>query len=312
MQKLYIETPLLESLPLSKCLGLPVFLKMEALQPSGSFKNRGIGHLCSSYAEKGAKQLISSSGGNAGLAVAYSGRKLGIPVKVVVPESTSSLMIQKMEGEGAEVVVKGKAWDEADAYARSLVDGKNSVYIHPFDHPLIWEGHRTMIEEVFRSGIKPGAVIVAFGGGGLFCGVLEGLHQVGWGDIPVIAVETEGAASFAASIEAGRVVKLKEIRTIATSLGAKEIAKAAFEWTKKHPVYSEVVTDQAAVEALLKFADDHRVLVEPACGAPLSLVYSRLALLRRFSSILVIVCGGSGVSRAMISEWEKKTGLQTR
>lgn len=76
MQKLYIETPLLESMPLSQLLGIPVFLKMEALQPSGSFKNRGIGHICSIYAKQGAKSFISSSGGNGGLAVAYSGRKL--------------------------------------------------------------------------------------------------------------------------------------------------------------------------------------------------------------------------------------------
>jgi len=306
MEKLYIETPLIESLPLSKHLGVPVYLKMEAMQPSGSFKNRGIGHICSNYAKKGARQLICSSGGNAGLAVAYSGRKLGVPVKVIVPETTSLLMIRKIELEGAEVVVKGKVWDEADMYARSLVDGADSVYIHPFDHPMIWEGHSTMIEEVFRSGVRPGAVVVAIGGGGLFCGVLEGLHKVGWDDIPVITVETEGAASFAASLKAGKVVKLKEIKTIATSLGAKEIAHAAFEWTKKHQVYSEIVTDRAAVEAVLKFADDHRVLVEPACGAALSVVYNQSALLHRIRSILVIVCGGSGVSRAMISDWEKQ------
>lgn len=308
MQKLYVETPLLESTPLSHLLRLPVFLKMEALQPSGSFKNRGIGHICSFYAKQGAKCLISSSGGNAGLAVAYSGRKLQIPVKVVVPTTTSSLMVEKIRLEKAEVIVKGKDWDEADNHAKSLLHEKESFYISPFDHPLIWEGHRTLIEEVFKTGLKPGAVILAVGGGGLLCGVLEGLHRVGWPDIPVIAVETEGAASFAASLQAGKVIKLKEINTIATSLGAKEISKTAFEWTKKHLIYSEVVTDRAAVEALLRFADDHRVLVEPACGAPLSLLYNQLPLLQQFSSLLLIVCGGSGVTREMVTSWQEKTG----
>lgn len=308
MQKLYIETPLLESIPLSNLLSIPVLLKMEALQPSGSFKNRGIGHICSTYAKQGAKRFISSSGGNAGLAVAYSGRKLQIPVTVVVPTTTSSLMIEKIRLEKAEVIVKGKDWDEADNYAKSLLHEKGSFYISPFDHPLIWEGHSTLIEEVFKTSSKPGVVIVAVGGGGLLCGVLEGLHKVGWQDVPVITVETQGSASLAASVQAGKIVKLKEINTIATSLGAKEISKTAFEWTTKHSIYPEIVSDRAAVEAVLRFADDHRVLVEPACGASLSLIYNQLPLLQKFSSILMIVCGGSGVTRAMLTDWQKKTG----
>lgn len=307
MQNLYIETPFLESTPLSNLLSLSVYLKIEALQPSGSFKNRGIGNICSKYAKQNAKLFISSSGGNAGLAVAYSGRKLKVPVKVVVPITTSPLMIEKIRQEKGEVIIKGKDWDEADQFAKSMLYEKESFYISPFDDPLIWEGHSTLIEEVFRTGIKPGAILLAVGGGGLLCGVLQGLHKVGWQDIPVIAVETEGAASFAGSVQAGKVIKLKEINTVATSLGAKEISETAFEWTKKHLIYSEIVTDRAAVKAALSFADDHRILVEPACGAPLSLVYNQLPLLQKFSSILVIVCGGSGVTRAMFDHWQEKT-----
>jgi len=308
MQKLYIETPLLESIPLSNLVDIPVFLKMEALQPSGSFKNRGIGHICSVYAKNGPKQFISSSGGNGGLAVAYSGRKLGIPVKVIVPKTTPLLMINKIQLEKAEVVVKGQDWDEADSYAKSLLDEEGSFYIPPFDHPLIWEGHSTLIEEVAKNSTKPGAIIVAVGGGGLLCGVLEGLHKVEWSDVPVIAVETHGAASFAASVQAGKVMKLQEITTIATSIGVKEISKTAFEWTKKHKIYSEVVTDRTALESILHFADDHRILVEPACGAALSIIYNKLPLLKQFSSILVVVCGGCGVTREMLSFWQEKIG----
>lgn len=306
MDQLYIETPLLESLSLSRLLGIPVFLKMEALQPSGSFKNRGIGHICSFFAKQGAKCFVSSSGGNAGLAVAFSGRKLHIPVKVIVPKTTSSLMIEKIRLEKGDVVVKGNDWDEADTYAKSLLSEKGNFYIPPFDHPLIWEGHKTLIEEVFKAGSKPGVILLAVGGGGLLCGVLEGLHQVGWADVPVIAVETEGAASFAASMRAGKVVKLKEINTIATSLGAKEISKTAFAWSKRHPIFSEVVSDQMALEAVFRFADDHRLFVEPACGAPLSLIYHQLPLLHKFPSILVIVCGGSGVNQELLAGWRKK------
>jgi L-serine/L-threonine ammonia-lyase len=295
MQKLSIETPLLESTPLSNILGIPVWLKMEALQPSGSFKNRGIGHLCSHYAAQDAKLFVSSSGGNAGLAVAYCGRKLDIPVKVIVPETTSSAMIEKIRAEGASVTIRGKSWDDADQFAKSLLTHQDTYYIPPFDHPLIWQGHSTMIDEIYKEQVKPGAILVAVGGGGLLCGVVEGLHRVGWQDIPVIAVETEGAASFAASIQAGRVTELNEIRTIATSLGARKIAQQAFNWTKKHRIESALVSDQEAIDAAARFAFDHRILVEPACGAPLSLVYRKSPLLLSFPSILVIVCGGCNV-----------------
>lgn len=298
---LHIKTPLLESTPLSQRLGIPVFLKMEALQPSGSFKNRGIGFICSAYAEKGAKAFVCSSGGNAGLAAAYSGRKLNVPVTIVVPTTTLPSMIEKIRLEGANVVVLGSCWDEADRHAKTLLDDK-TAYIPPFDHPLIWKGHSTLIDELET---KPGAIIVAVGGGGLLCGVLEGLHRVGWHDVPVITVETKGAASLASSVQAGKLIELKEVSTIATSLAAKKVCTAAFEWTKRHSIHPEIVTDQASIEAVRLFADDHRILVEPACGAALSLVYNQLPLLKQFSSVLVIVCGGAGVTREMLNEWEK-------
>lgn len=299
---LYIETPLLESSLLSNILGIPVFLKMEALQPSGSFKNRGIGHMCMTYAEQGAKAFVCSSGGNAGLAAAYSGRKLHLPVTIVVPKTTLPLMVEKIRLEGAHVIIHGNCWDEADRYAKTLLN-EQTTYIPPFDHPLIWKGNSTLIDELHD---KPGAIIAAVGGGGLFCGILEGLHRVGWQDVPVIAVETMGASSLAASMQAGKIVELEEVNTIATSLGAKKVCTAAFEWTQKHSVYAELVTDRSAVEAAVRFADDHRLLVEPACGAALSLIYQKLPLLQQFSSVVVIVCGGAGVNREMLNSWSDK------
>lgn len=119
---------------------------MEALQPSGSFKNRGIGFICSHYAQvEKARSFVSSSGGNAGLAVAYSGRLLKVPVKVIVPQSTPSFMVQKIQREGAEVIIHGKDWNGADVLARELAEEPGSFYISPFDHPLIWKGHASLI-----------------------------------------------------------------------------------------------------------------------------------------------------------------------
>jgi L-serine/L-threonine ammonia-lyase len=109
MESLHIETPLLESQTLTDITGISVFLKLESLQPSGSFKNRGIGNLCNFYKKEEKKLLISSSGGNAGLAVAFSGKKLAIPVKVIVANTTPKFMQDKIKNIGAEVIVHGNA-----------------------------------------------------------------------------------------------------------------------------------------------------------------------------------------------------------
>lgn len=105
-------TPLLESWALSQVAGVPIFLKCENVQPSGSFKIRGIGHFCQEMAKKGCRHLVCSSGGNAGIAAAYAARKLGIPATVVLPESTSLQVVQRLQGEGAEVQLTGKRGQE--------------------------------------------------------------------------------------------------------------------------------------------------------------------------------------------------------
>jgi len=163
---LHIETPLIESVPLSEIVKSRVWLKMEALQPSGSFKLRGIGQACQHYLSQGAKRFISSSGGNAGIAVAYSGRKLGVPVTVVVPGTTTERAIAAIRQEKAEVIIKGETWQEAHHYSLSLAETE-SVYIHPFDDPLLWTGHATIIDEVRKLNLQPDAVVLSVGGGGL-------------------------------------------------------------------------------------------------------------------------------------------------
>ena len=185
---LHIETPLLESAPLSRLAGREIRLKLEALQPSGSFKLRGIGLACETFAQQGKRRFISSSGGNAGIAVAYAGQRLGVPVTVVVPETTTERARTLIHELGAELLVHGASWAEANAKAQSLLDG-SSAFLHPFDHPLLWRGHASLVDEVARSGFKPDALVLSVGGGGLLSGVIEGLDRNGWGDLPVIAVE---------------------------------------------------------------------------------------------------------------------------
>ncbi len=302
MKSLHIETPLFESRPISIRASRRIWLKLDALQPPGSFKIRGIGAACQEYVRRGAKRLISSSGGNAGIAVAYAGRHLSVPVLIVVPETTSDRAKALIRQEGAEVVVHGDSWQEANELAISTV-GQSDVLIHPFDDPLVWRGHSTLIDEVARSGIKPDALIVSVGGGGLLCGLVEGLRRAGWSDVPVIAVETEGADSLAQSVRAGHRVELPAITSLAITLGAKKVCERAFDCTRDHPLRSLVVSDRAAVSACQRFLDDHRIVVEPACGASLAAVYDRAPELEDFESVLVVVCGGATTTLEQLREW---------
>jgi L-serine/L-threonine ammonia-lyase len=296
---LHVNTPLLRAAP-----GLfehpEVWLKMDALQPSGSFKLRGVGRLVQQSAADGARAIVCASGGNAGFAATYAAVALGLPVTIVLPLSSSATVAERLAARGAEVLRHGAVWDEAHEFAVRLAAERGAAYVHPFDHPLLWAGHSTLIDEVFEAGVEFDAVVTAVGGGGLFCGIVEGLRRHGLDRIPVIAVETEGAASLQAALAAGELVSLPAITSIATSLGARCVAPEAFERARSHPTVAVQVSDAQATAACARFADAQRVLVEPACGAALAAVDRHAAGFRR---VLVEVCGGIGVSLELLRSW---------
>lgn len=307
MNPLHIKTPLLRHrLP----SGLPLLLKMENLQPSGSFKLRGIGLLCQRAVANGAKHLVCPSGGNAGFAAAVAGAALGARTTIVVPVTTPESVCDKIRAIGATVVIQGAVWDESNALALTMCDAHDTVYVPPFDHADIWEGNATMIDEAVAQAQAMEAefdvVICAVGGGGLLCGVLEGLHRNGCAKVPVIAVETIGAASFQAAVDSGELVTLPAITSIAASLGAKRVAQQAFDWRRRHDIRSATVSDAEAVDACLRFSDDLRTLVEPACGAALAVAYGEIEELAPFRSPLVVVCGGIGTDLDKLLAWRAK------
>lgn len=304
---LHLHTPLFESGAMAARDGQSVWLKMEAMQPPGSFKIRGIGFACDEYVRRGATRFICSSGGNAGIAAAYAGRRLGVPVVVVVPETTTERAKELIARENAQVIVHGASFQEANALAQSMVTATDA-FIHPFDDPLLWQGHASMIDEVAGTGLKPDAVVLSVGGGGLLCGVVEGLRRNGWNDVPVVAVETVGADSYAQSLAANERVELAGITSIATSLGARKVAQQAFALAQQHPVRSVVVSDADAVRACLRFMDDHRVVVEPACGASLAVAYDAAKALGEYRKVLVIVCGGVTATVEHLQKWAGKFG----
>lgn len=293
MLPLHSQTPLIESQYLKNKLNKHIYFKLECLQPPGSFKLRGIGALCQEELQRGAKAFVASSGGNAGIAVAYCGMKLDVPTTVFIPGSSNPIYIDAIKSYGAKVMVAGQVWDEAHQAALNFAKQHQAAYIPPFDHPTLWKGHASMITETIQQGLsKLDAVVLSVGGGGLACGVLEGMHQHGWENVPLIAVETQGADAFVQSVKANKLVTLEAITSKATSLGAKRVAQKLMDWVKIHKIENIVVSDEEAEQACFNFANEQRILVELSSGASLSLVYNDHPILSKAESILIIVCGG--------------------
>ncbi|MBK1890370.1 pyridoxal-phosphate dependent enzyme [Undibacterium sp. 14-3-2] len=308
MTQLHITTPVLAHRPLSAQLHKSVWLKMDNLQPSGSFKLRGIGLMCQRAAALGAQHFVCPSGGNAGFAAAVAGVALGLPTTIFVPETTAESVRAEIRAIGATVIVNGKVWDETNQAALQACEQPGAVYIPPFDHPDIWNGNATLIDELAGT-LDFDVVLCSVGGGGLLSGIVQGLHRNGLAHIPVIAVETEGAASLHASVLAGELVTLPAITSIATTLGARRVAQQAFDWTQKHEIHSVIVSDAQAVAACLAFADDMRTLVEPACGATLAVAYQNLPVLKEFKRPLIVVCGGIAVDMVKLEAWKTQFNL---
>jgi len=300
---LHVRTPTCYSSALSKASARTALIKLESLQPSGSFKLRGIGLACQEHAKRGVKRFVSSSGGNAGIAVAYAGRELGVPVTVVVPETTSPRACHLISEMDANVLIHGASWQEANDLALSVLDDSDA-FIHPFDDPTVWRGHSTIIDEIVEDGIRPDLVVLSVGGGGLMSGVVEGLrrHKL---DIPVLAVETTGASSFAQSVASGTRVVLPAIESVATSLGARQVSEHALALVADNRIDCAVVSDFQAVDACLRFMDDHRIVVEPACGASIAAVYGNVAELADHGTILIIICGGVTSTAEQLKIWHQ-------
>ncbi|KAJ4436770.1 L-serine dehydratase/L-threonine deaminase-like [Periplaneta americana] len=318
---LHICTPLQYSKVFSKLLpDTPaVYMKMENCQPSGSFKIRGVGRLAQKSKERGCQRIIVSSGGNAGIAASHAAQALNIPCTVYMPQTAPPAARRLIKSNGAEIKIGGAVYDAAEKIAREEAKKPGVAYISPYDDPEVWEGHVSMIDELKEQlPSKPSAVVCSVGGGGLLIGVLHGLQKHGWEDVPVIAMETYGANCFSLSLKAKKIVALEEITSIATCLGARTVAQHLWDIVPNFNIISEVITDAQAAESCIRFADDEHVLVEPGCGATLAAVYcgvieklqneGRLPALTT-GPVVIIVCGGNGVSLSRLQEWSRRFNI---
>lgn len=237
-------------------------------------------------------------------------------------------MMAKMEAAGATAVIQhGASWQEADDYLRNTVTkeaeraGEECVYIPPFDHPKIWTGHSSMVDEIYEQLIemtgdpnaKPEVLACSVGGGGLFNGIMEGVRRNSYTNTKVLAVETKGADSLAESVRQRKHITLPAITSQATTLGAKKVSARTFELAmeESHQVKTLVLSDEEAMMGAWRLSEDERLLVELSCSVTVALCYGgRLskALQREITKddkVVIIVCGGSNVNIDMVSQWKK-------
>ncbi|WP_285431132.1 pyridoxal-phosphate dependent enzyme [Pseudomonas sp. fls2-241-R2A-110] len=301
---LHIRTPLI----LHPGLSTParrIWLKLENLQPSGSFKLRGMGLLCSQAKAQGKRKVVCPSGGNAGFATAMAAAALGLQACIVVPHTTPETTRARISKTGAEVIVHGKVWDEANQRAKELSQESDTQYVPAFDHPVLWEGHSTLIDEVLEDCPQVDAIVTSVGGGGLLSGILTGLIRHNRRDCRIIACETLGAASFAAAMEAGHPVRLPRIDTVATSLGAAQVADWPVQHIREFPYECVVLGDDEAIMGVVRYASDLRQLVEPACGVSLAVAYLDHPAIAQAHDVVIVVCGGVSISAQLVAGWAR-------
>lgn len=277
-------------------------------------------------ASSGDVHFYCASGGNAGLACASSAASLCKPCTVVVPVTTSELMKTKLIDLGAEVIQAGKNLFSAIQYLREnyLEKDPRGVFVPPFDHPHVWDGAATLIPELRDQMDCPiDGIVCSVGGGGLFNGLMQGIESFPWSGYKphVLTVETAGADSLNACLQANAHVTLPEITSIATSLGCSRVSEQTWKWCHAPNTQNVVVSDADAAISCVRFADDARFLVEVSCGAALATVYRgdlKECLGKGLTdeewsgkNVVLIVCGGSGVSLKTLDHYREEYGPQT-
>ncbi len=272
-------------------LGRDVLLKLESLQVSGSFKARGAVNKVLSLAPEVARRgLVTASGGNHGLAVAYAGRVLDVPTTVYLPHRTAPAKAARIEGWGARVVREGDVWDDAHAAGVAHAERDGLTYVHPFADAAVVCGQATIALEVLEQAPEVDLFVVAIGGGGLIAGVAAAAKLLRPG-LPVIGVEPEGAPTLYESVRANAVIELAEIRTAAGTLAPRR-SDALNLAIIRETVDSIVLVSDDEMRAAARF-----LLTEVGIGAELSgaaalaAVLSKKADLGAAKNPCVLVCG---------------------
>ena len=222
------ETKLIYSPHFSKETGNDVYLKPENMQRTGAYKVRGAYYKISTLSDEERKRgLITASAGNHAQGVAYAAKKFGVPATIVMPTTTPYIKVERTKSHGAEVVLAGEVYDESYEHALKLAEEQGLTFIHPFNDLQVAAGQGSIAMEIVQELPLVDAILVPIGGGGLASGVST-LAKMLNPRIKVIGVEPAGAACMKASLEAGQVVKLPSVSTIADGTAVLEPGDKVF------------------------------------------------------------------------------------
>src|SRR5438105_2210307 len=286
-------SPCRPSIPLSETTGMEILCKLDNLQRTGSFKERGARNAFVQLSPDQKKRgVIAASAGNHALGLAYQGKLLGVPVTVVMPKCAALIKLSNCQKLGANVVLHGKDFAEAKAHAHEIADDKSLAYIDGYDDPAIIAGQGTMGLEIIEQVSDVDAVIVPVGGAGLIAGVALALKTLR-PQVKIVAVEAENAASFSAALEAGKPTRIALYPTLADGLAIPQVGTNAFEIARPLVDKAVLVTEELIAIAILRIVELEKGVVEGAAATTLAACLSGKVEEFAGKKCVLLLCGGN-------------------
>ena len=284
------KTSLVYSPAFSKATGNNVYIKPENMQVTGAYKIRGAYYKISTLTEEEkSRGLITASAGNHAQGVAYAAQAAGVSATIVMPTTTPLVKVNNTKDYGAEVILHGETFDDAAALAAQLSEERGLTYVHPFNDPAIATGQGTISYEIFQDLPDVDVILVPIGGGGLATGVAT-LAKLLNPSVTVIGVEPTGAACMKASLEAGHVVTLPTVNTIADGVAVKTPGDQIFPFIQQNLDDIITIDDSELVDAFLDMMEKHKMIVENAGLLPIAAL-SHLKC--RGSNVVPVLSGGN-------------------
>ena len=286
-------SPCQHSISLSEITGMKIFCKLDNLQRTGSFKERGARNALSQLPPDQQKRgVIAASAGNHAQALAYQGKLLGIPATVVMPKFAPLVKVNNCQKLGATVVLHGKDFGEAKAHAHEIAKEKELAYIDGYDDPAIIAGQGTMGLEIVEQVPDLDAMIVPVGGAGLLAGVSLAVKTLR-PNAKIVAVEAENVASFSAALEAGKPVKIALHPTLADGLAIPQVGSNAFEIARPLIDQTVTVTEEQIAVAILRLIELEKSVVEGAAATSLAACLSGKLSSLSGKRCVLLLCGGN-------------------
>lgn len=287
------ETPLEHSLYLSRLTGCQVYVKLENVQHTGSFKARGaLNKMLMLTPEQRARGVLAASTGNHGAAVAFGADKLGINSLIFVPENASPAKVEAIRHLGAEIRVHGNDSVITEMFAREHAEKNGMTYISPYNDEHVIAGQGTIGVELARQLDAIDAVFVALGGGGMIAGIASYLKALGK-EIKIIGCSPQNSCVMIESVKAGRVLEIASLPTLSDGTAGGVEADAI-----TLPLCHELVDDYATVsedeirEALLSFIETHHLLIEGSAAVAIAAFLKQSEKLHG-KNVVIVICGGN-------------------